>query len=305
MALLLFAVVGVGLALSAVLYTVLRHVEDRQIVRESLRSLEGYEVATERERVLAVPLAERLAEPLLNVVNAISRRVWPPEYVAQTRKDLLVAGVADPKSVERFLAIRIGGIALAPFLFILGYRFIGLTGLGALLVGGMLAAVAVLGPSAWLNRKADERRTAIARGLPDVLDLLVISVEAGLGFEQALTRTVSAIPGTLSDEFQRMLGEVTAGSTRSDAMRALDARTDVPELRSFVLAILQADTFGVSIGRILRIQAEEMRIKRRQAAQERAMKAPVKMLIPMVFCIFPSLFVVVLAPAILNIRANF
>ena len=101
-----------------------------------------------------------------------------------------------------------------------------------------------------------------------------------------------------------MLGEVRAGATRADAMRALDQRTNVPEVRSFVLAILQADTFGVSIGRVLRAQAEEMRIKRRQMAQERAQKAPVKMLIPMVFCVFPSLFVVVIGPAIINIRSR-
>ena len=102
-----------------------------------------------------------------------------------------------------------------------------------------------------------------------------------------------------------MLGEVRAGSSRSDAMRAMETRTNVAEVRSFVLAILQADTFGVSIGRVLRAQADEMRIKRRQMAEERAQKAPVKMLIPMVFCIFPALFVVVIGPAVINIRTSF
>ncbi len=143
------------------------------------------------------------------------------------------------------------------------------------------------------------------RGLPDVIDLLVISVEAGLGFEQALSRVIISVEGPLSDEFSRMLGEVRAGSTRAEAMRAMDARIEVPEVRSFVLAILQADTFGVSIGRVLRSQAEEMRIKRRQLAQEKAQKAPVKMLIPMVFCIFPALFTIVLGPAAIRIAENF
>jgi len=185
------------------------------------------------------------------------------------------------------------------------YQYAPVDGLGRLGLVGLVAALFIMGPDAILNRQVEERQYAIRTKLPDVMDLLVISVEAGLGFEQALDRTVAAVPGPLTEEFSRMLGEVRAGASRADAMRSLDARTNVPEIRSFVLAILQADTFGVSIGRVLRAQADEMRIKRRQLAQERAQKAPVKMLIPMVFCIFPALFVIVLGPAAIRITDTF
>jgi tight adherence protein C len=182
---------------------------------------------------------------------------------------------------------------------------LGMDGLMHHAVFGLVALALIAGPDAVLNRQVEERQHELRRSLPDIMDLLVISVEAGLGFEQAIDKVVVNVPGPLSQEFARMLGETRAGSSRADAMRALDERTDIPEVRSFVLAILQADTFGVSIGRVLRSQADEMRIKRRQLAQERAQKAPVKMMVPMVFCVFPALFVVVIGPAIINIRETF
>jgi tight adherence protein C len=161
------------------------------------------------------------------------------------------------------------------------------------------------GPDAWLSRKVEERRSEMQKALPDVLDLLVISVEAGLGFDSALARVVATVPGALSEEFFRMLQETRVGVSRRDAMRHLMERTDLDELRSFLLAMMQAEAFGVAIARVLRVQADEMRVKRRQRAQEKAFAAPVKIVFPLVFCIFPSLFVVLLGPAAIQIGRAF
>jgi tight adherence protein C len=305
-----FLILGLGLlaaALGGGIYTVLTHVNEKTVVRNSLRQLEGYEVENVRDQQLLAPIAERALGPMLGQLTEIGRRFTPVGYVDQVRKKFIQAGEGSADAVDRYLAMRVLAIAaLLPGLwFVFLFNPIGFEGMTQLLVAGLMVLVAVMGPDARLNRRVEERQHALRVTLPDVLDLLTISVEAGLGFEQALDRVIGAVPGPLSDEFARMLGEVRAGSSRSDAMRALEQRTATPEIRAFVLAILQADTFGVSIGRVLRAQSEEMRIKRRQLAQEKAQKAPVKMLIPMVFCIFPALFVVIIGPAAINIRDSF
>jgi tight adherence protein C len=292
-------------AVGFVFYMLLSDAEEKATVRSSLRQLEGYEVQDVRDQELLIPLYQRALLPILKGLTALGGRFTPVGYVDTVRKKFVYAGRISADGVDRFLAIRVITVVLIPAWFIVVTVFLPVTGilrLGALGLGG---AILALGPDSVLNRRVEERQTVMQRKLPDILDLLTISVEAGLGFEQAVDRTVSSVPGPLSDEFARMLGELRAGSSRADAMRAMEQRTNVPEIRSFVLAILQADAFGVSIGRVLRAQADEMRIKRRQLAQERAQKAPVKMLIPMVFCIFPSLFVVVIGPAIINIREAF
>jgi tight adherence protein C len=292
-----------GCALAA--FVVLSHLQERQTVRTSLRQIGGYHIDNIREKELLGSIGDRVAAPLLQGVVQLGRRFTPVGYVDKTKKKLVISGKANPEDLDRFLAVRVGTIAAIPVFWFLLLFVAHLKGDLRIAAPAMIALAMALGPDAILNRKVVERQDKIRRELPDILDLLTISVEAGLGFEQALDRTVSAVPGPLSDEFSRMLNETRAGSSRSEAMRAIDARTDVLEVRSFVLAILQADTFGVSIGKILRAQADEMRVKRKQLAQEKAQKAPVKMLLPMVFCVFPALFVVVLGPAVINILHTF
>ncbi|MEZ5204150.1 MAG: type II secretion system F family protein [Acidimicrobiales bacterium] len=292
-------------AICVAIWTVASSADEKATVRASLRQLEGYEVDNVRDQELLKPMSERAVAPLMDRLVALGKRFTPDGYTDKVRARLTASGNSSHDAVDRFIAIKVVGFALAPVMVFLLLGVVKLSGMMGLMAAGLTAMILIFGPDAILNRRVEERQTEIKTMLPDVLDLLVISVEAGLGFEQALDRTVGSVPGALTQEFARMLGEVRAGASRANAMRAMEKRTDVPELRSFVLAILQADTFGVSIGRVLRAQADEMRIKRRQMAQEKAQKAPVKMMIPMVFCVFPALFVVVIGPAIINITKSF
>lgn len=298
-----YLVAGVGAALGLVFFVILNSWEERVTVRSTLRQLDEYEIENGRDKELLVPMKDRLMKPVIGKLNVIGRRLNPPAYAETTRKKFAGAGIYSNEAVERHLAKRIFGLAFIPVwtLIMLFINPLGLNGLPKIGAIVLLCAVAFFGPDAQLNSKVETRRKALRNALPDTLDLLVISVEAGLGFDQALDRVVENVPGVLSAEFGTVLGEIRAGASRSEALRSMDQRCNVPEIRSFVLAMIQADTFGVSIGRVLRSQADEMRVKRRQRAQEQAMKAPVKMLLPMVFCIFPALFVVVLGPAIINI----
>jgi tight adherence protein C len=291
--------------LTAALFIMLS-ARERSEVRAALRQLEDYQIENLREQEMLASASDRLVAPIMGALNRLSLRFTPSGYVDQVRHKLVLAGNPPSMDADRFMAFKVIGALSGPFWFWFVPWGIGLR---LMSVKGIVAFVFLWGASFMLadiltKRKIDARQKAIARAMPDVLDLLVISVEAGLGFEQAIDRTVASVPGPLSEELRRMLQEMRVGASRADSLRAMDARTEVAELRAFVLAILQADTFGVSIGRVLRTQAEEMRIKRRQRAQELAMAAPVKMLFPMLFCIFPALFVIILGPAAMDISQN-
>ncbi len=278
---------------------------ERSDARESLRRLEGYQIQDVRDQEMLAPISERVVNPLVEAFAALARRFTPQGYREGVARKLVLGGLAQRVSVDQILVWKLvglmSGLVWLP-LIILGLH---LTGLIAFVFVLVLWGASFMLPDVYLSRAMDTRRHDIAVQLPDILDLLVISVEAGLGFEQALERTTSAVPGPLSDEFRRMLRETSFGSSRADALRAMDDRCDVPELRTFVLAMLQADTFGVSISRILRSQADEMRVRRRLRAQQAAQKLPVKMLFPLVFCIFPSIFVVILGPAMIQLSQSF
>jgi tight adherence protein C len=290
----------IAAAVGALVYVLASSSIEKADVRESLRRLEGYQIQDVRDQEMLAPMSERVVAPLLEGLTGIATRFTPKGYGEKVAQKLVHAGNPANLNVDKVLVMKLVGLVSVilwlPITLMLGFQ-------GPLLLVAVcvLWGVSFMYPDVVLNRKIEERQKEISRKLPDILDLLVISVEAGLGFEQALDRTCIAVPGALSDEFRRMLHEIRIGSTRADALRAMADRSDVPELRGFILAMLQADTFGVSISRLLRSQADEMRIKRRLRAQEQAQKAPVKMLFPLVFCIFPSIFVVIIGPAMINI----
>jgi len=294
----LASAIGVGV------WIVLTQMSERAEAKAAIGRLGSVEITDERVAVLATNRRERIIVPLLGRLADGGHRLTPAGYRDKMARQLRVAGRSAPEDLDRFLATRVLTLAAAPVVALIVVSLLGRNKLG-FAAAVILALGLVTIPGSRVTRAAQARQREAERALPDVLDLLVISIEAGLGFEQALDRTITAVPGALSDEFSRLLGEVRAGAPRADALRDLADRLDVDDVRRFVLAVLQADKFGVSIGRMLRNQADEVRVLRRQKAQERAQKAPVKMLVPMVFCIFPAIFVVILGPAMLNIMRDF
>jgi tight adherence protein C len=250
----------------------------------------------EYERRLQEPFVMRLMHPLGQAFGSLAK-LTPKNYVEDIHKKLLHAGLANSIRAEELV---VGQMALTGVLTVGGLLWAVLGSASprtALLVAILMPTVGLLLPPAWLSRKVDERKGAILKDLPDTLDLLAISVEAGMGFEGALDIVCQHFSSPLAEEFHRTLREMELGLPRRDAFQNLKRRTEVPELSNFVLALLQADALGIPIGRVLRTQATEMRAKRRQWAREKAAKLPVKMLIPLTLFIFPSIMIVVLGPA--------
>ena len=286
-------------------YIAIQTFTERFEVRESLRRLDGYQIQDLRDQEMLAPISDRVLAPMVEGLSRVAGRLSPQGYRDEIAHKLVLGGNPGELTVDQVLVLKllgmVSGILWIPLVFAISHMSGGI----ALIALALLWFGSFILPDVYLARAIDDRKHDIAVQLPDILDLLVISVEAGLGFEQALERTTATVPGPLSDEFRRMLRETRFGSTRAEALKAIDERCDVPELRTFILAMLQADTFGVSVSRLLRSQADEMRIRRRLRAQTQAQKAPVKMLFPLVFCIFPSIFVVILGPAMIQISSAF
>jgi tight adherence protein C len=278
---------------------------DRQQVGRSLAALDA--ISSRREEVrreLDRPFAERVLGPIVTRLSRIGSQFSPKDESSKLRHRIDLAGNPAGWNVERILAFKVIGLTCGLFVGI-GLP-LGLGG-GLAVTAGVAVLLAPLGyfaPDLALYQIAYNRNERIRRDLPDSMDLLTISVEAGLPFDAALSQVARNTRGPLADELFRVLQEMQIGLARIDALRAVAERTNVPELRGFVTAMVQADTFGIPVANVLRVQARDLRVKRSQRAEEVAQKVPVKILFPLVFCILPALFIVVMGPAAISAYHN-
>ncbi|MDX2076070.1 MAG: type II secretion system F family protein [bacterium] len=297
-------IIGALIVIAIMVYIGLR--EDRNVdpLQERLAQYGERELPDSLEEVeLSISFKERVLVPLMKGMARIVVKFTPQKQLEATRRKLEIAGSTTDASaffLQRIvftLLLGVGGaifglvIQKQPFLNAMLYA-----------VGG--AALGYYLPMAQINSKIKKRQNEILKALPDALDLLVICVEAGLGFDMAMGKVYEKWDNQLSLAFGRVLREIQLGKLRREALRDMAARMDVPDVNSFTGAIIQADQLGVSMSTILRVQSEQMRVKRRQRAQEKAQQAPVKMMIPMVLLIFPSIWIVLLGPAVLQVMAS-
>ncbi|MDI6631934.1 MAG: type II secretion system F family protein [Thermoanaerobacteraceae bacterium] len=301
------AAVLLFLALLSVLsffYQQLRQTEETVATRMAA-FVGGEGQASLREQELRQPLYYRLVKPLLTRLGAAGKHYLPASRAQVLERKLLVAGNPGGLTAAEFLVVKyLAGICLGvAWLLFSRLTQVALFQFLLFLVGIMLAGFLL--PDFYIRKRAQARQEAVRQALPDVLDLLTVSIEAGLGLDGAILKVVEKMKGVLPGEFKQVLQEVKVGKPRREALKDMAFRLDVDDLSTFIGAVLMAEQMGVQLANVMRLQAQEIRSKRRQQAEEQAMKAPVKMLIPLVFFIFPAIFVVLLGPAVLKIFGIF
>ena len=248
---------------------------------------------------MELPFAQRVLGPMLERLADLMMRLTPGRVQATIQLKLIQAG--NPMGPNHFLGLQTlvaAGMSLAGL--VIGSPFFAEKPAAA---GGLMAVLLFLGwriPEFWLSRLVNDRRRLIDKALPDVLDLLSVSVEAGLGLDGAIQKVGEKFPEPTSGEFRELLKSIRLGTPRADALRTLADRTGLPDMRTFTAAVIQAEQLGVAISRVLRAQSEALRVKRKQKVEERAMALPLKMLFPLILFIFPTVFIVVLGPVVIN-----
>jgi len=276
-------------------------------VQARLTQLGTMQAKNLEELELQQPFLERTLRPLAAALSKRASGLASSSFQEKAEKRLALAGNPGNLRVADWLGVKAVSAVIGAILFVFLFVVVGFMKLPIPLNFGMAVVGLLLGwtvPEFWLGGRVRKRQHAILLQIPDALDLLTISVRAGLGFDAALGKVVEKLQGPLTEEFRRALAEVRVGKARREALRDIVPRTEVGPLTNFIGAIIQAEQLGVSISKVLQVQSEQLRIERRQRAEEQAAKAPIKMLFPLVGCIFPSLFIVILGPAIILIILN-
>ncbi len=294
---------GVGL-LGGLIYVGVRENVDQDPLQARLAEYADRELPASLEELeMSLSFRDRVLMPMFKVLANAVTKFTPEQQIESTRRQLELAGKAHTTDARTFFGTRImltvimGGLGF--FLFFIITKQ---SALNAILLTAVFTAIGYFLPALQLRSQISRRQNNILKALPDALDLLTICVEAGLGFDSAMGKVYEKWDNELATAFGRVLQEIQLGKLRREALRSMAQNMDVPDVTSFTAAIIQADQLGVSIAKILRIQSDQMRVKRRQRAQEKAHQAPVKMLIPMVFLIFPSIWIVLLGPAIVQLK---
>ena len=275
-------------------------------INRSLAVLEAMSSAPkELTEELNRPFGERVLEPLQARALVIGKRLTGTDTAERIRKKLDLAGNPRGLTVDRIIAGKVMGAALGLVASLVATAVLGTSLTLRIVIVAASVAIGFMAPNLYIYQVAYDRGGRLQRELPDAIDLMTICVESGLGFDAAVQQVAANTEGPLADEFGRVLREMQIGQSRSEALRGLGERTNVPEMRSFVSAMVQADAFGIPIAQVLRVQSSEIRVKRRQRAEEKAQQVPVKITIPLIFCILPCLFVAVMGPAAISIMDNF
>lgn len=273
-------------------------------LRTRLDTLRGVGPDTDNKKGEQLTLSQRMIQPFTGSIVGLMRRLVPRTMLSGIEHRLVLAG--EPMTLNAFLTFQ--GISAGVFLFLPIVLVIAMgiqMGLVALLFLAIFAGVGLFLPQLWLRQRIGQRQSVIIKGLPDAFDLITTCVEAGLGLDAALQRVAEKVEGPFAEELSRTLRDISLGRMRRDALKELGDRTGVPDLLTFVNAVIQAERMGSSVGVVLRVQSEQLRVRRRQRAEEQAYKAPVKMIFPLVLCIFPTLFIVILGPAVITIMRDF
>jgi tight adherence protein C len=299
------ALVSIVLVAVVLVLIGLRGPRAQDTIQDRLMEYSGREEAVTLEELeLSQPFRDRVLIPLLNGVARFVGRFTPQQSLEKTRHSLTLAGNPNNWTASQFWGMRVVATVALGAVFFLLLSLSGQPFGKRLLMAGGAATIGFVYPQMWLGSKIRTRQSAMLRALPDALDLLTICVEAGLGFDAAMQKVNEKWDDPLALEFGRVIREIQLGKARRDALRDMANRAEVADITSFVAAIVQTEQLGVSIAKVLRIQSEQMRRKRRQRAEEKAHQAPIKMLFPMVFLIFPSIYIVLLGPAVLTVMES-